>query len=247
MANRNLRPVQPEHYPQYLSQDPALTLHLLQQLANNHELIAIYPSLTHSNFALSSILEVDESWLWLDVPAESLFTKRLLQFGKGCLVAHPGHVHLQFGFTAIESALQAGKAALRVPFPGQILHLQQRDTYRQRIPLRESAYCHITLAGETLQMLEVSDISQGGLGLLGHLAEQELHKGLLLADCQLQLPGCESLAITLEIRNIRDHHQAGAANSRRIGAIFRQLTPHAQAVIARYITRLERQHLQQQR
>lgn len=245
MPSSSLRPINPKNNAAYLLSDPPLIRHHLQQLVNRHELVAIYPAYDSPVFALSSLLELTEDELWLDIPADKLLTERLRHAGHGIVVAHSGNIHSQFEFAAIANGLQDGKPALRIPFPAQIMHLQRRDAYRQRIPVRDPVQCQVPVAGHDDVILAVTDISVNGIGLLGFSPELPLRRGMVLTNCKINLPECGLLVAELAVQSVEEHHLRQQIATLRTGCSFVALPPGAQSLIMRYINRIERQRLQQ--
>lgn len=244
MPSSTLRPINPETHAAFFIEDPVLLRHHLQQLVQRHELVAIYPALDISTFALSSLLELESDRLWLDIPADKLFTERLLQNSRGIIVAHSGNIHSQFSFNAISLGTQDGKPALSIPVPNQLIHLQRRDAYRQRIPVREPLQCLIPVPGQEDVALDVADISVNGVGLLGFSPELNLRRGMSLGSCKMNLPGCGLLVAELIVQSVEEHQLRQQIATLRTGCSFVALAPGAQSLIMRYINRIERQRLQ---
>ncbi|MBE9607896.1 flagellar brake protein [Chitinilyticum piscinae] len=247
MSTSTLRPINPNNHATFVIDEPALIRHHLQQLIDRHELVGLYTALDSTQFALSSILDCDERSVWLDIPADKLVGKRLEESGSAIVVAHAGNIHSQFSAEGIQTATQGGKPALRCALPTSLMYVQRRDAYRQRIPLREPLTCLVPLAGHEDVALAVADISVNGIGLLGFAPELTLRKGLTLQGCKINLPGCGLLVADLAIQSVAEYQLRQQIPTLRTGCSFLSLAAGAQNMVMRYITRIERERLQQSR
>lgn len=132
-----------------------------------------------------------------------------------------------------------GRPAIQLPLPQKLARLQRREQYRLsvancllRIPIEKNGrlkYLDCTLR----------DISTGGVGFMDEFpSEIAMKVGATYENCLLMLPGTQALVVTVEIRNF-----AANAATQRFGCQFVNLSRAEDALIQRYIMKLERSRL----
>lgn len=214
---------------------------LLRALARKRTTVAAYYG-TGDTFLLTTILafNADSQDLVLDAGhnargrpgAGSMLT----------LVAFEDNVKVQFQVQHTADALWGGLPAIRVQAPRTLLRLQRRESYRLRLPLLRAAECRVpAAAGRASAKMRVVDISCVGLGLAIPSQQLRFAPGQRLRNCQLVLPGSETLVVTLEVRRIVDGFRTMTRGTPTCGCRFVDLPGPSATVIQRYINTVERE------
>lgn len=211
---------------------------LLQQLGARRSLACLYVDETEA-FALSRVLGTEQGRLFLELPTGDLRTTVLGGAPVLC-VSSLQRVKLQFDIGTCKHADWQGIAACSFAYPKQILRFQRRDFYRLTVPLGHPLSCHIP--GNQGDEVEVSlvDISIGGIGILGYAPGVRLSSGLRYQNVRIELPETGTIAASIEIRASFDVTLKNGIRTVRTGAQFVGLPGTAQALIQRYITKVER-------
>lgn len=231
-----------EEYANYLVHSRREITQILRGIKRQNEIVTGYFN-QGSAFFLSAILDADpdRGFLLLDCGSDSETNRRALASNKFIFVTNLNHIKIQFSTTSLEQVEFEGRPAFRTPLPINLLKLQRREYYRLQVPIRANLRCIIPdLAGERLEV-DVVDISLGGVAISGFPNNALLEKGLLLPDCRIVLPDEGMVVAGLEVRNLFETNPKAELAARRIGCLFVGIPAPHQAMIQRYIIRVDRE------
>ena len=108
------------------------------------------------------------------------------------------------------------------------------------VPVTNPLRCQIPLpAGGCVDTI-IGDISLGGVSLIGEYAELRLEPGTAFKDCRIELPKVGAVNTELAIRNSFLMTLRSGTVIRRTGCAFVRLPADQEAMLQRYIIRLER-------
>ena len=237
-----LMPIQLKDPSPYLVDNADEIEFTLNKLAQKPHLICLYAEQQRHSFVLSALLEINSNQLIFDQGADPALNQRLLSSKTICAVTHFNSVHYQFEIKDIYSTLFNGKPAFQSTIPKQILRLQRRDSYRLSIPLSTPLSCRIPLASEEIE-ISISDISLGGLGLLGFSPDISLHIGSILRNCRIELPQIGVISADIEICTSNEQLLKNGIRTLRTGCRFLNLSGTGQTLLQRYINQVERKRL----
>jgi c-di-GMP-binding flagellar brake protein YcgR len=194
------------------------------------------------DFAITALLSVDGAagFAILDASKELAANRRLLSSGRIAFVTSQDKVKIQFAVTSVASIEFEGRPALQVPLPETLLKFQRREYYRVPTPVAKPLKCIVPRAGEAPLSLAVVDISLGGVCLTGYPEDTVIEPGMMLENCRIDLVDVGTLTTSLQVRNTFEVPLRNGAVSRRAGCMFFKLPPASEAMIQRYIIRLER-------
>lgn len=230
-------------YARYLIRSPQEIAQVLRAVAKGRELVTVY--FDHGQrFFISSILGVEprEGVLHLDWGADEETNRRALAATHLVCVTSQDKVKVQFALDGLERVEIGGQPAFRARLPRALLKLQRREYYRLVVPLRSPLTCLVPLAGGSLDA-QVSDISVGGVGLGNLPPGAGLVVGERYPGCRIDLPGEGTLLATLEVRSLQDVSLKSGGLVKRAGCRFLDIPPAQQAMIQRYIIRIDRERL----
>ena len=213
---------------------------LLQSLAKNASLIALYPS-GSDDFILTTLLKVGNTGLWLEQSNSPEKNKRLTEAKKLTFVSSLAQVKQQFISEKAAVATHDGYPALFLPFPKSIHRLQRREYFRLATPIENPLRCMIPDAQkETFHEATIMDISGGGVGLASSEEDKLLIPGKIYPDCRIRLPDIGELRCSIEVRNVVTILTLNGKSIRRAGCAFKNLENSAMVLLQRYITVMQR-------
>lgn len=230
-------------YARYLLRSPQEIAQVLRGVAKSRELVTVY--FDHGQrFFLTSILAVDppNDALFLDWGADEEINRRVQSAQHLVCVTSHERVKVQFALGPLAAASFDGRPAWRARLPKVLLKLQRREYYRLVIPVRSPLTCLVPWGDET-EEADVMDISIGGVGLGKLPPAMGLEVGRQLPGCRITLPGEGSLLATLEVRSLQDVSLKSGGLIKRAGCRFLDLPASQQAMIQRYIIRIDRERL----
>jgi len=230
---------------QYRVAAQAEIAHLLEQLSSHHEFVCLYVDRS-DNFVLSSLLAVEPRRLIFDMPTTPLGV-HLTAVPRLYCVSTLQRVKLQFEVESPEVITWQDGSAIATHWPKDMLRIQRRDYYRLTVPIANPVSCFVpTKRGDELEV-SLSDISVGGIGILGYVPGLRLIEGTQLHGVHIELPDMGTIVVDLEIRSKEDVTMKNGIRTVRIGAKFIGPSSATQSLIQRYITRVERERLARER
>lgn len=230
-----------DEYAKYLVYSRQEIAQILRELIQHNELVTAYFN-QGKEFFLTSFLAVNaDGTLTLDCGTDAETNRRAVISGKIIFVSSQNRIKIQFSTTALELIEVGARPAFRVALPSSVLKLQRREYYRLVAPIRVPLVCIIPdFAGARFEAT-VADISVGGVCLSGFPPEAVLEIGQVLADCRIALPEHGMVVAALELRNLQQSTLRSGVPVMRAGCGFIGIPAPHQAMIQRYIIRIDRE------
>jgi len=194
-------------------------------------------------FVVTAVLSVEpeRGFIILDSGANRELNDRLLRSGEINVVSSQDGVRVQFSSRKVEGVNFEGRLAFRILMPDSVVKLQRREYYRLATPVLNPIKCDLPAAeGQRVEM-PICDISLGGVCLVGERAGSALEPGTMLEDCRIVLPEAGVIQTSMCVRNSYLVTLKNGASSRRTGCEFVKLSAQQEAMLQRYIIRLERE------
>jgi c-di-GMP-binding flagellar brake protein YcgR len=189
-----------------------------------------------AGFDVSALLTVDEpaDRMLVAAPSAPSVRRRMLVAPTATFVGFIDGDKVQFSVPGAATAAHAGRTALSVPLPAQVLRLQRRAAVRARTNGR-GATCRIPVPGSCrgYEEVQVLDIGTGGVALLAGPGRFGRPIGAQLDACRLNLPGVGGAEVGLRVRHAES--TASGSGGYVCGCEFVQLTPAVRAMIGRYV------------
>jgi flagellar brake protein len=194
-------------------------------------------------FAVTAVLSVEpeRGFVILDSGANRELNDRLLRNGEINVVSSQDGVRVQFSSRKVEPVSFEGRLAFRIPMPDSVVKLQRREYYRLPTPLLNPLKCEVPAPGGARVEMVVADISLGGVCLVGECGGAALEPGTTLEDCRIALPDAGVVHAHMNVRNSYLVTLKNGATSRRTGCEFLTLGAQQEAMVQRYIIRMERE------
>ena len=231
-----------EEYAKYLVSSPQEIVQILRALSRHNEMVTAYFN-QGSEFFLTAIVEVDAAsgGLIVDCGSEAATNRRALAADKIVFVTNLDRIKIQFSTRALTQINHQGQPAFRTALPTALLKLQRREYYRLVAPMRAPPLCAIPDLNGAKRDATVADISVGGVGVSGLPSDTSLEKGQLFASCRIVLPEQGTVVSALEVRSMQQTTLRSGEAVLRVGCRFVDIPAAHQALIQRYIIRIDRE------
>jgi c-di-GMP-binding flagellar brake protein YcgR len=216
--------------------------YILRGLMKSGALVTLYFN-GGREFVVSAVLgvETERGFLILDSGANRELNDRLLRSGDVSVVSSQDGVRVQFTGNKVDAVNFEGRLAFRLPMPDSVVKLQRREYYRLPTPVLNPLKCELPAHEGQRAEMAISDISLGGVCLVGERAGSVLEPGTMLEDCRIALPDAGVIHTGMCVRNSYLVTLKNGASSRRTGCEFVKLGAQQEAMLQRYIIRLERE------
>lgn len=225
----------------YIVRNPRQIQLLLQALIDQRATVTAHAE-GHENGFPTAILELDEDTLLLDGSPLAAVNRTAANASYLLCFAQVDKVTVRFRLPQGERIEDQGRTAFRVSLPDEIYHLQRRDFYRLETPVGDSPHCTLPITGEDEpRSWRVVDISAGGIALLFPADTTPLQLQQRYRGCELRLPDTPPIPVTLIACNQRLQKQPNGSEQLRAGLRFDELPRGADAMIQRYIFRVDRE------
>jgi len=217
-------------------------LYILRAIQHKNEFVTAYFN-QGNDFILTSLLEVDgeAGSLVLDFGTNEALNHRALASDKIILVTTQDHVKVQFVVDGMEQVEYLGRPAFKSGLPSELLKLQRREYYRLSTPMINPIKCAMTKSDGGKIEVTIADISLGGIAISNYQSLINFEIGDKFAACRIVLPGIGTVATGIEIRNEHEVTMKNGVKVQRAGCMFIDLPASQQAMIQRYIIKLDRE------
>jgi c-di-GMP-binding flagellar brake protein YcgR len=245
-------PVRYEEEEKYLVHGVHEIRQILQALIDRRALVTANAMPRNHAFPTSLIsVDEDEDMVMIDGSANEAINRNVEEASHLTCVSRLDRVHVQFRLQSLQRMQVDGQTTFRAPLPESVLRLQRREFYRLQVPVTQAIDCSIPQHhpdGETTyQHYRVLDISGGGVALAVQAENPTLRPYKEFPDCLLHLPETGALSVRLMVKSLHRQLNQNGTESWRAGCQFTQLPRGADALIQRYIFRLERQRSARER
>ncbi|WP_189689549.1 flagellar brake protein [Pseudorhodoferax aquiterrae] len=158
--------------------------------------------------------------------------------GRALVVAAPEGLRLQFHADLAWQQQAGDLLAGRAPLPAGLLQLQRRRFTRQETPLGPALRAVFQAKGKR-RVLTVDDLSMGGVGLRGPLAEhRDLAAGLRLERVRLELGSVVLMDLRLDVCSRRAYKSFLAGEQLHFGCEFVDLDEASQQTVQKVLARM---------
>lgn len=227
---------------EYLIHAKTEIVHILRAIAQKTELVTAYFN-QGKDFVLTSILDVDADaqTVMLDYGANEQANRQVVESAKIIFVTTQDKVRVQFAANHMEKSTYDGRDAFRIKLPDLLLKLQRREYYRLSTPVANPIRCVIPKPDGNHVEVSIMDISVGGLGVVCYDKSFNLEAGETYEGCRISLPEIGTVVTSLEIRSVFEVTLKTGAVTMRSGCEFVDIPASMQAMIQRYIIKLDRE------
>lgn len=230
-------------YAQYLLHSKQEIVQVLRGVMKATELVTAY--FDHgAQFFITSIAAVqpDTGALLLDYGVDAEVNRRALEASRMVFVTSQDRVKVQFATGPLQQVQFGGRPAFRAHLPNVLLKLQRREYYRLVAPVRSPLVCVVPTPEGRVEAT-VTDISVGGVGLSGLPEGSAFDVGRHYSGCRIALPNEGTILAAIEVRSLQEVMMRSGAVVKRAGCRFVEIAASQQAIIQRYIIRVDRERL----
>jgi c-di-GMP-binding flagellar brake protein YcgR len=202
-----------------------------------------------SDFILTSIVAVkqEQNAVLVDYGADAAANRRALRAAKFTFVAAHQRIKIQFTAESLLHAHLDGRDVFSMALPEALLRLQRREYFRITTPLARPLVCIIapkTAPAGVPAEVRIVDISCGGVAVIDSSVPAGIDSGLRLRRCRILLPGLGEVTADLVVRSTFELTLKNGARHKRAGCEFVDMRERDRALIQRFISRLERKHME---
>lgn len=228
----------------FIIHSKAEIIHILRAVQNKNELVTAYFN-QGIDFILTAIIDVDATneVLIFDYGIDEQLNRRLQESDRIVLVTMQDKVKVQFVVERMQSIAYQGRPAFKSKLPDNLMRLQRREYYRLATPIVKPIKCQIIQSGNRKIEAPILNISLGGVAITHYQEQTKLMTGDYFDTCRIALPEIGAISTGVEVRNEQEIIMPNGAKNRRADCMFICLAPNQQAMIQRYITKLERERL----
>lgn len=148
------------------------------------------------------------------------------------LLVEWGEWRIGFAGDHPEACVHEGAEAIRIGFPEAVSISRRRMLPRAAVPQASPLRCVVHPGAASAFEAEVTDVSQGGVGMQADPRVALVEPGMVLAACRLERAGREPVIVDLEVRHTSRVALAGGRTVARIGCRFVHLSPAAMGLVA---------------
>jgi c-di-GMP-binding flagellar brake protein YcgR len=220
-------------------------LSLLRALSDKGQLITMaVPAMKDT--CVTSILEVDadNDIVYLDRPIDREQGRRMVAADKVAFDTALDKIRIMFASSTLNDCEHNERPAMCIELPDGVIRLQRRELFRMATPVVNPVRCALPLPedlGEGTVYFPLADISGGGVALLDEKTMLDNTPGRVYKSCRIDIPDIGQVNCSLEVRNSQDMKLLNGKTNRRLGCQFMDMPRSAQAVVERYITKLQRE------
>lgn len=154
--------------------------------------------------------------------------------------ASPRGVRVEFSTGMPRETLFDGVRCLEVDFPAVLLCVQRREHFRVNTPVDVPFTCCGKLADGSPFVLELKDLSLGGIGVRSGDARLAQTPGeFMFRDCALELGTSGTVAVDLQLVSVRPVADEQEVPSWLYGFQFATLSLRTENLLSQLISRLE--------
>lgn len=229
----------------FLVHSPLEIVRTFRGLINRNEMVSAFFN-AGKELLLTSVLaiEPEANTVLLDYGANAVLNRHILESEKIIFVTSLDKVKVQWVSNHIDSDTFEARDAFRIAIPEQILRLQRREYYRLTTPLINPLKCRIPTADGVIIEVALADISAGGIGvIIAQPLGVVFEAGSVFPGCRVELPGVGTAEFTLSIQSTWEVTMKNGSKSLRAGCQFVDMRASMQALIQRYIIKLERERI----
>ncbi|MBP6096159.1 MAG: flagellar brake protein [Methyloversatilis sp.] len=235
--------VEADDFARYVLDGQTDIVFYLRAMKDRKANVSVYAGRANESF-LTALLAIDEQRgvVVFDAPRDEKLMERSARSAPLVFLTSLERVKIQFMVPRCTLVEFEGSPAFEIPLPTRMLRLQRRDYYRLILPPNPRLRCLIPTGESGGRMVEATivDISGGGLAVVAPPSSLSLSVDSLIDNCQITLPEVGTISATLQVRNVFRVTERGGTEL-RAGCQFIGLPGSADALIQRYILRMEKE------
>ncbi len=227
-------------HEKYLLYSRTAIINVLLDLSKRPDIITAYFN-GGREYLLTAVLTVlpERDLVVLDYGADEKQNRRMLAADRIVCVTKHDNISIKFSCEELQRARFQERQAFAARLPETLFRLQRREFFRVSTPVFNPLKCVIPNEEHAALELNIADISVGGIGLADPYCRFAPEPGTVLRECQIDLAEFGTLSCDLLVRNSYLQSQHDGGKLRRIGCAFVNLPLDKNAILQRYIHRIQ--------
>jgi flagellar brake protein len=217
-------------------------IHLLRGIKEDKQLVRMIFN-NGSEAIVTSILDIDEAGnrVIVDCAPEQQQNDRIVSSDNISFESTLNRIRIMFFSSRLVNCHHAGKPALRMALPSNIIRLQRREFYRVRTPRTPIRIPVMTNEGLSEVTAYLRDISAGGISIMDERMALDNTVGRVYEDCRITLSDNSIIITSIEIKNSYELLLENDMKARVLGFQFYAIPSQTKMLLQRYISKVERE------
>jgi len=191
---------------------------------------------------ITTVINVDQlqGFVYLDQGYDEITSRGILDSDKIIFSTSVG-LRVQWTSPKLSSVRLPDGPAFKIALPSDLIRVQRREYYRLMTPMVNPVLCGFALGADTCEFPLV-DISSGGISVMATESDDwELVEGTEFQNCKFDLPEIGTTNLNLRVKWIGRIATKNGAIKHRLGLEYMDPSRGNQAMIQRYMVKLERE------
>lgn len=192
----------------------------------------------------TSVISVDYDMgtAYLDVGASDTANRNLLT-SHDVVFSSTSGVKIQWSSCGIDYVNLKDGRAFKIDFPKDLIRVQRREYYRLATPVVSLVKCSIPVEDRMVEVALIDLCANGISATAMDPLDEILIEGTEFHNCRIDFPDVGTTDLTLRIGQIVPIEQKNSAVKHRLGMEFVNPSRGNQALIQRYMGKLEREFM----
>jgi c-di-GMP-binding flagellar brake protein YcgR len=192
---------------------------------------------------LTQILDVDPKadQVYLDVNANEEFNRHILVSKRITFTAFANGAKILWHSAGVKDTRFEGLRAFGLALPERLQRIQRRGAFRVATPMMNPVICKINVKKDHQLTMPLFDICIEGLGLIVPTPpDPSFHRLVEFRDCTIEHPDLGQLEVSLFVKSLWEITLANGSKALRAGLEFTHRDPKVQSKIQKFVYKLER-------
>ncbi|MBD3609969.1 MAG: flagellar brake protein [Gammaproteobacteria bacterium] len=219
---------------------------VLRNLMREKRTISAY--LPSGDMVATSILHVDaeKNMVILEPAQDAKLSRAFSNTHQVLFDLKHNSVIIQFIASSTQPARFNGASSVFIELPDTLLRLQRREYFRIDSDIGKMTV-KLTDAGGVIHVLEVEDLSLGGIGTVVELPELLIKQFMVFEESEISIPGLGTLVVDLQVRNYFEKTLSTGQKVNRLGLAFMDLPTDKENQLQRFINKLQMEQQRRQK
>lgn len=176
-------------------------------------------------------VDPERRFLLIKASDDTAANATLLAGARANLLAVLDEWRIEFSADSPRPDVHGGARAVRLAFPAAVSIGRRRQQERAPVPMHSSLRCFGRSGAGAAFEAAVTDVSEGGVGLLQELTAHPPEPGTCLSGCRLERPGMDPVPVDLEVRYAEPAALPDGRPGLKVGYRFLNPAPETLALI----------------
>lgn len=199
-----------------------------------------------SEVLLTAIIDydADDDVIYLDVNSNAERNDEFLRSERVIFFGFFDGIKVQWTSTGVRSVDFERQKAFAIEIPKKLQRIQRRGSFRIATPVHNPVLCRIRLKPDHEIVMPLVDICAEGVGVtLPDPPDPAVEKNAVFQTCRIEHPDLGVIEVPVVVQSLWEVTLKNGTKSQRAGIEFINIGATRQALIQRYIYKLEREKL----